>query len=58
MIFGRIELLIKRFLKARNLGFLFFAARYFYIPKSIKINNKIINLYPYEDFSNSIYNYI
>lgn len=44
MIFDRIELLIKRFLKARNLGFLFYAARYFNIPKSIRINNKIINL--------------
>ena len=44
MFLNRIKLLINRYLKARSFGFLFFAARYFYIPKSIKINNKIINL--------------
>ena len=44
MFLNRVKLLIKRYLKAKSFGFLFFAARYFYIPKSIKINNKIINL--------------
>ena len=44
MFLNRVKFLFKRYLKARSFGFLFFAARYFYIPKSIKINNKIINL--------------
>ena len=44
MFFNRIKLFLKRYLRARNLGFLFFGARYFYIPKSVRLNNKIINL--------------
>lgn len=44
MSINRIKLFIKRLRKAISFGFTFFGARYFYIPESIKINDKIINL--------------
>lgn len=51
MFLNRIKLLITRYLKARSFGFLFFAARFFKIPKSINIDNKIIKLNLPDEYS-------
>ena len=44
MLLSRIKLFISRFLRARIFGITFFGARYFKIPKTIRLNNKIENL--------------
>ena len=44
MIINRIKFLIKRYIEAKRLGFKFFRAKNFIVPKSIILNDKFINL--------------
>ena len=43
-VYSRIKLLISRFIKSRKYGLFFFSARYFKVPKKIKLANKFVNL--------------
>lgn len=43
-IYLRIKLLTSRFIKSRKYGLFFFSARYFKVPKKIKLADKIIDL--------------
>lgn len=44
MLLRRIKLLVTRYFRARRYNIFFFRAKYFVIPKYVKLNNKIINL--------------
>lgn len=55
-IYYRIKLLISRFVKSRKYGLFFFSARYFKVPKKIKLAHKIVNLnLPNEKNMNEIF---
>jgi len=43
-IYRRIKLLISRYVRSRKYGLFFFSAKYFKVPKKIKLSNKIIDL--------------
>jgi len=43
-IYRRAKLLISRFIKSRKFGIFFFSARFFQVPKKIKLKNDIVDL--------------
>lgn len=45
MIYQRIKLLISRLIKSRKFGLFFFSARFFKVPKKIKLSGNIIDLH-------------
>jgi len=43
-VYRRAKLLISRFIKSRKFGLFFFSARFFQVPKQIKLTNNIVDL--------------
>lgn len=56
MFFQRVKLLFIRFLKSRKFGLFFFSARFFRVPKKLKLGDNIVDLHlPNEKNMNVIF---
>lgn len=56
MFFQRVKLLYTRFLKSRKFGLFFFSARFFKVPKKLKLGSNIVDLHlPLEKNMNVIF---